>query len=372
MFLAYFVFLTVVLTVILGEHWFLYFSVTRFFKIEKRRGVKIFFYLGIVTSFIFILASFLARVQGSWLVSLFYVVSALWLGYLVNFIWASIVLWVLKLIHHKTNCRCGFQRISYVIFLFFFIFASWGVYHASDVKIKNFNIALDNLPDFWQGKKVMQISDTHFGQIYGKGAVEKLTNIINQEKPDLVMITGDLFDGTDGNMDQLMGSVGNFTAPMGVYFTSGNHDFYAGQEKVEADLEKVGVQVLSDGFVDLDGLQLAGINYSFEHMTSNFTEKINAWPGYEKDKPTILMHHIPEKISEFASTGIDLMLSGHTHRGQIFPFGVITDFIFGGFDHGLNSFGDLQVYTSSGAGTWGPPMRTSSDSEVVIFNLMQK
>jgi len=120
---------------------------------------------------------------------------------------------------------------------------------------------------------------------------------------------------------------------------------------------------------------LAGINYSFPGIDvryENYTKEINSWLGYSIDKPTIMMHHIPEKINEFADAGIDLMLSGHTHRGQIFPFGLITDFIFKGFDNGLNAYNDLQVYTSSGTGTWGPPMRTSSDSEIVIFKLLKK
>ena len=375
MFFAYFLFLSLVLTLILGAHWFVYFSAIRLLKIERRKGIKIFFYLGLFTSFSFILASFLARVQGSPLIRLAYITSSLWLGYLTNFIWACIILWVLKGLYLKLKLHFDFRKLSIAVFSFFVLFASWGIYHASDVKVKNLNIAMKNLPASWEGKRVMQLSDTHFGQIYGVGAVQKIINIVNQEKPDVVVITGDLFDGTDGNMDEITKYVGLIKAPMGVYFTSGNHDYYAGQEKVEADLTKVGIKVLADGFVDLDGLQLAGINYSFPSLAKKFasyTDEIKSWPSYSVDKPTVMMHHIPEKISEFADGGIDLMLSGHTHRGQIFPFGLITDIIFKGFDHGLNTYKDLQVYTSSGTGTWGPPMRTSADSEIVIFKLLKK
>jgi len=369
MFLAYFLFLTVVLAIILGTHWFVYFSVIRFFAIEKRRGIKLLFYIGIAISFSFILASFLARVDSSWLIRLFYVSSSLWLGFLVNFLLASIILWLLRLPHRAISCRADFRIISAVAFTFFFLFGVWGVYHASDVKIKNIDIALKNLPAEWRGKRVMQISDTHFGQVYGVMAVQRLVDLVNRERPDLVVITGDLFDGTDGNMDEITQRIGQIKAPLGVYFTSGNHDFYADQKKVDADLEKVGIKLLSGGFVDLNGLQLAGINYSFQLKSSDYRDEIKEWPGYSSAKPTILLHHIPDKISEFADADVDLLLSGHTHRGQLFPFGLITDFIFDGYDHGLKNFGDLQVYTSSGAGTWGAPMRTSADSEVVIFEL---
>lgn len=369
MFLAYFLFLTVVLAIILGTHWFVYFSLIRFFAIEKRQGIKILFYVGVAFSFSFILASFLARIDSSWLIRLFYISSSLWLGYLVNFLLASAVLWILKGLHLPVKCRIDFRIISIIVFAFFFLFASWGIYHASDVKVKNFDITLKNLPTAWQGKRVMQISDTHFGQVYGVKSVQRLLDLVNREKPDLIVITGDLFDGTDGNMDQLISYIGRLQAPMGVYFTTGNHDFYAGEEKLDADLEKVGVKLLSNGFVDLNGLQLAGINYAFQLGGMSYQDQINTWDNYSRDKSTILLHHIPDKINEFSDAGIDMLLAGHTHRGQLFPFGLITDFIFKGFDHGLNNYGDMQVYTSSGAGTWGAPMRTSSDSEIPIFKL---
>ncbi|MBU4400983.1 MAG: metallophosphoesterase [Planctomycetes bacterium] len=354
---------------ILGTHWFVYFSVIRFFAIEKRRGIKILFYVGIAVSFSFILASFLARVDSSWLIRLFYIASSLWLGYLVNFLLASVVLWVLRGPHRLIKCRADFRIISIVIFAFFFLFSSWGVYHASDVKVKNFDVILKDLPATWQGKRVMQVSDTHFGQVYGVKSVQRLLDLVNQEKPDLIVITGDLFDGTDGNMDQLISHIGRLKAPMGVYFTTGNHDFYAGEEKLDTDLKKVGINLLSNGFVDLNGVQLAGINYAFQLGGMSYQDQIHTWQNYSSAKPTILLHHVPDKINEFADAGIDLLLAGHTHRGQLFPFGLITDFIFKGFDHGLNTFGDLQVYTSSGAGTWGAPMRTSADSEIPIFKL---
>jgi len=369
MFLAYFLFLTVVLTAILGTHWFVYFSIIRFFEIEKRRGIKILFYVGVATSFSFILASFLARVDSNWLIRLFYVVTSLWLGFLVNFLLAAIVLWFFRLLHRKAKCRFDFRIISSAVFAFFILFGIWGIYHAFDVKVKDIDLSLKNLPAEWSGKRVMLVTDTHFGQVYGVMAVERLVDLVNREKPDLIAISGDLFDGTDGNMDLLISYIGRLKAPLGVYFTTGNHDFYAGQEKLDADLEKVGIKILDNGFIDLNGLQVAGINYSFQLQGMNYKDEITSWPGYSADKPTIFLHHIPERVNEFANAGVDLLLSGHTHRGQLFPFGIVTDFIFKGFDHGLKDFNDLQVYTSSGAGTWGPPMRTSADSEVVIFKL---
>lgn len=369
MFLAYFLFLTVVLVVILGAHWFFYFSIIRFFEIEKRKDIRILFYLGVAVSFSFILASFLARVDSSWLIRLFYISSSLWLGFLVNFLLASVVLWILRIIFNKIRYRFDFRKISMVVFVFFFLFAIWGIYHAFDVKVKNMDIVLNNLPDEWRGKRVMQISDTHFGQVHGVMAVQRLVDLVDRESPDLVVITGDLFDGTDGNMDELTKNIGSLKAPFGVYFTTGNHDFYAGEEKLDADLEKAGIKLLANGFVDLNGLQLAGINYSFRGEGMSHRDEINSWPNYSSAKPTILLHHIPEKLDEFADAGVDLVLSGHTHRGQLFPFGLITNLVFKGYDYGLKDFGDLQVHTSSGAGTWGAPMRTSADSEVVIFTL---
>ena len=104
----------------------------------------------------------------------------------------------------------------------------------------------------------------------------------------------------------------------------------------------------------------------------DIAQTIESLPGFKREKPSILLYHAPYQIDMIAKTGVDLELCGHTHNGQMWPFGIITHFRFHGRDYGLSQIGDFSLYTSSGVGTWGPPMRVGSQSEIAIITLTRK
>ncbi len=120
--------------------------------------------------------------------------------------------------------------------------------------------------------------------------------------------------------------------------------------------------------VEVDGVQIIGIDYKHSNPRDKFRERL-ASMNINKDRPSILLKHIPSDVDISRDAGVSLHISGHTHRAQMWPLSYLPKAIFKGFDYGLNKMGDTQVYTSSGVGTWGPPLRVGTNSEIVLFNL---
>jgi hypothetical protein len=152
-----------------------------------------------------------------------------------------------------------------------------------------------------------------------------------------------------------------------MYFVGGNHEAFGGAEEYEAALRASGIRVLHNECADVDGVRIVGVAYgpsTYPLRMRTFLEELNLKGG----PASILLNHVPNRLPLAEHAGVSLQLSGHTHGGgQIFPFNLITRRAFGKFTYGLQRFGDMQVYTSSGAGTWGPPMRVGTHSEIVLL-----
>lgn len=161
-------------------------------------------------------------------------------------------------------------------------------------------------------------------------------------------------------------------APRGSYFVTGNHETYLGIADTYHALSQTRVKVLKDEVVNVDGLQIVGIAFPERSETMAIGEVIKKISGFNSEEPSILLYHSPLEALQAKDAGISLMLSGHTHAGQVFPFNILTKIIFWGKDYGLYQDGDFSLYTTSGLGTWGPTMRTFSQPEIVIITLEKK
>jgi uncharacterized protein len=190
-------------------------------------------------------------------------------------------------------------------------------------------------------------------------------------KPDAVFIPGDLFDGTKGDLDQLVAPLRALTPPLGIYFSTGNHEEFTSPKPYIDAITRAGIRVLANEQVVVDGLQVAGVMYhdssSPLHMKAALDQMRSAGPESDATQPGILLNHAPARLPIVEQAGFSLQLSGHTHGGQIFPFTWITRRVYGLFTRGLHSFGSLEVFTSTGAGTWGPPMRVGTQPEIVLI-----
>jgi hypothetical protein len=190
--------------------------------------------------------------------------------------------------------------------------------------------------------------------------------IASRLRPDIVFLPGDIFDGTKADPDRLAAPFKELCPPFGIYYATGNHDEFGDTAQYFEALTRAGVRVLSNESVTVDGLFIVGVNYGDSTHLIRLRATLEAL-HLDPARASILLNHVPTRLPIVEEAGISLQISGHTHGGQMIPFTWITRRVFGNFTYGLQRFGRLQVYTSSGAGTWGPPMRVGTHPEMVLL-----
>lgn len=222
-------------------------------------------------------------------------------------------------------------------------------------------------------RKIVLVSDIHLGTLISNGRLETLVNKVNGEQPDLILLAGDVFDEDLGpvianNMGDLLK---NLRAKHGVYAILGNHEFYGNAADATKYLLDHNINVLSDTSVVLPGnITLIGrMDITGEHREGRKRKSLDELLSVaDQTYPIIMMDHQPFKLAEVAKAGVDLQVSGHTHHGQLWPFNYITSSLFE-ISRGYGQIGDSHFFVSSGYGTWGPPIRTSTRSEIVVLEL---
>ncbi|WP_053366631.1 metallophosphoesterase [Bacillus sp. FJAT-27245] len=262
----------------------------------------------------------------------------------------------------------GVYWIGIGVLAFYTIIFVYGSFNAWSPVVRTYDVTIQK-PANRENMKILMASDFHLGQIVGKNHLDRFVEIALVEKPDMILIPGDLIDDyiapfLKSNMDE---SLKKIHAPLGVYAVLGNHDYYGGdKEKIVAEMEKAGITVLEDETVVVNNeIILAGR----KDPTDRSRAELDSFMGSEDvTKPVILMDHQPIALEEAMRAGIDLLLSGHTHRGQVAPAQFITSRIYEN-DWGYLKKGTLHSIVSSGFGTWGPALRIGTRSEVVIINV---
>ncbi|MCX6781827.1 MAG: metallophosphoesterase [Candidatus Magasanikbacteria bacterium] len=356
------------LGIVFASHFFVYYSLGHFFKIVNP---DINTAMAIVISILavsFIVASVLAHWKENIFTRALYFTSGLWLGLLVNLIIALLLGWLVSALVHSVGIYPNLAIIGVLSVILALIYTSWGVWSAFNPVVRHVDITIKNLPEYWKQKTVVQISDVHLGHVFNKNFLNKVVSQINAEMPEAVFITGDLFDGMDGQLVSHVGPLDSIIAKYGVFFITGNHEIYFGVDRAKQILSQTKVRILSDETVDLEGLQIVGLNYSDQFEDRDLVKLIGEQKNFSADRPAILLYHSPVQVDKIKKAGIDLQLAGHTHGGQMFPFGYITRLIFRGYDYGLSRDGDFSIYTTSGVGTWGPTIRTGNRPEIVVLH----
>jgi predicted MPP superfamily phosphohydrolase len=233
------------------------------------------------------------------------------------------------------------------------------------VQIKELTVKLRGLPRELSGFKLVQISDVHVGPLLRKDWLAHIVSQIRGIAPDAVAITGDLVDGSVEELREQVAPLGDLTAPNGVWFVTGNHEYYSGVEDWYAHLPTLGVRPLRNERAQLaPGLSIAGI----EDPTGS-PDLTRALEGHDDSQALILLAHQPRQFAEAARRSVPLTLSGHTHGGQIWPFSWLVA-LAQPYLAGLHKKGESQLYVSRGTGFWGPPLRVFAPPEITLLKLI--
>jgi|WetSurMetagenome_2_1015567.scaffolds.fasta_scaffold77769_2 uncharacterized protein len=215
---------------------------------------------------------------------------------------------------------------------------------------------------------ILAVSDMHLGNVVRKGRLVKWVDLINSQKPDVILLVGDIFDHSFRAVElQHMGEdLGRLAAPLGVYAVPGNHDYYTGIDKTLGYLRQYGIRVLRDSVVTPDNrIVIIGRD---DLTNKNRKTLASLVSGLNGSLPKIVLDHQPQNLQESVDNHIDLQLSGHTHNGQIFPFDRIVSKIYK-LGYGYLKIRDTHFYVSSGLGLWGAPLRIGTQSEIVKIRL---
>lgn len=256
--------------------------------------------------------------------------------------------------------------------LFAFAVTGFGAFKANHFAVTTTEIPM---PKLKEGVVVMLISDVHIGHHRGRQYLSKIVEETNRLKPDLVLITGDLIDSKAAFLPEVLAPLKDFEAP--TYFVGGNHEQYVDPQKSFEMFSHYGINILHNTIAISNGLQIIGLDYMNADETTfdmhpsdnkNTIKSILAELSVDKDKPSILLHHSPVGAQYVMDKGVDLMLSGHTHAGQMFPFTLLTDLIFP-FNAGLHDLNQLKVFVSQGAGTFLSRIRLGTSNEINLLNL---
>ena len=250
------------------------------------------------------------------------------------------------------------------------MFCFYGVYEAKkDAPVKTYDITS---PKVKKETKILMLSDLHIDVSVPVSYVKNLVERVNKEKADAIVLVGDIIDNSSYNLYKQMEELEKLEAKDGVYVTLGNHEFYAGAFDWIIKFARMKFNVLNNMGTKLDdtGIYLAGIPDINAALASKM--KINLPQTFslaEKDDFVILLSHAPKIIEGMTKDKIDLMLSGHTHGGQIFPFHYFVMQANQGHLAGFYDDEGINMYISRGTRYWGPPMRVFAPSEITIFNL---
>jgi uncharacterized protein len=333
-------------------------------------GIKKKFYLFIVlfllSNSLFIArffkdVTFLQWVAAYWMPIAVYSLLLLPLANLIVFLFGKFTT-----IHKKKTI---FLTGSMVIAAFIFILVL-GTYNAYHPVVREYQVTIDKKVEEHKTLRIAMASDMHFGLLSDKEHARRLVSEINSLNPEIILFPGDIIDDdpsqfTKQNIHQ---NLKRLKAPLGVYATLGNHDgYYEGEKlitKITKEINNSDIEVLRDEVILIDdSFYLVGREDYSNKDRASFKELIN---GINKDKPLIALDHQPNDLIAAEKSGIDLILSGHTHKGQLVPF--ITKFFFIN-DYGFWNKNNTHSIVSSGFGFWGTPIRIGSQSEIVLLEV---
>jgi predicted MPP superfamily phosphohydrolase len=243
------------------------------------------------------------------------------------------------------------------------------MYEARHVELEKVNIKIKGLQ---KNYKIVQLSDIHIGGLIDAKFIREIVERVNALKPDLVVITGDLVDMDIDKIKKPLEELKGLHSLYGTFFIVGNHEYFHGIQGIIDKVKSLGIHVLENENVYIgevnQGFNLAGVYDIFGYRVEHYFPKIDLALKNKQDAPTILLAHQPKFIEE-VKDGVDLILSGHTHGGQLFPFQYLVQlqqpYISGLHQHTK----ELQIYVNKGTGFWGPPMRLGASSEITEITI---
>ena len=373
---GFLIFFSIIMLIYFSTNYYLFVRGLQAFALNQamKRWYIILFWT-IVASFI--AGSFLERLASSAFSEWVYRIGSFWLAYMLYLVLAVVLIDLVRVANYFFHFLPSFTpimrfRLGAIVFSLASIVVIAGHINALLINVKEIPLTIHKKVTGPSEVKILMASDIHLGALIGERREKKLLDIVREQKPDMVLLCGDLVDGEIAPVlrKNLGKHIQEINTPLGTYAILGNHEYIGGIDKTLPYLQSINIKVLMDETVTLpDGIQLVGRNDRSAGRGSNGPKPLSELlAGIDPSKPVIVMNHQPFNLQEAADANVDLHLSGHTHHGQLWPFNYLTQAIFE-VSWRLAKKGNTNFYVSSGYGTWGPSVRVGNRPEVVIFKL---
>ena len=351
---AYLIFYGIFFLVLFGMHFYVYFRLNSFFGFLKPKIIlTVFTFLALS----FPVSSIFEKFYPNFITTLLYTFTSVWIGILFLLLSTFLLFEPFAFLFKLKTPEAG-----KIILLSVAAISIYALINGLIVKVKTVDIPF---PGISSPIKIAHLSDIHVGTIHNSGYLKKIVDKINRLSPDIIMITGDFFDGLGPVSKHTVAPLKELKAK--IFFVMGNHEKYENMDRVEQVLRDTGVVVLRNEMKEYMGLQVVGVDYP-EKEGQKDNPVLNGI-RIDSTKPSVLLYHPPVGLDDAVEAGIDLQLSGHTHNGQIFPFNYLAKLFYPKIK-GLYQIKDMRLYVSPGTGTWGPPLRLGSNNEITLLNLV--
>lgn len=354
--LSFILFLTVVLAVYGGMHLFVYQRIAN--GLGLGNGWRLALKIGLaVAALTFILGE--AGSRFAWVQPLL-AAGSTWLGVLAIAVSAFLLERLVALVGWGSARNRTLAALAAVLLV-----SAWSLFNGlRPPVVRSHTVSLPGLPAGMSGFSIVQVSDMHLGSLRGARWLAGIVAAVNRLRPDLVAVTGDLLDRDVCAGSDVCQALAELRATHGVVAVTGNHEFYAGIDAFLEVARRYGWTVLRNRSVEIGGLVVAGLDDDAgRQMGGPGPDLRAALAGVERGRPCILLYHRPTRFAAARAAGVELQLSGHTHAGQVPPMDLLVFFAYR-FPAGLYRREAATIHTSPGTGTWGPPMRFLSRSEI--------
>ncbi len=358
-------FLTIVTSVYTGMHYFVYSQLITPFRLTgwSHRTVVIFFWIGALSFILGEVCSNRHYEQFYWLLF----AGSVWLGIISIALTCTLLRWIIiKFLPIPWKMPSLYITMGLITCL---VIVSL-INGLSAPVIKKHTLSIPDTMAPFRGFRFVHLSDIHIGNLTTVARIQHIIHEVNKLSPDLILITGDLFDGFNGDEEKDAMLLKGLSAPHGIVVIPGNHEYYSGIDTFVRISESSGAIVLRDRVHVLDnGISLVGFDdYDRRYAHKKQIPVADVMRTIDTKKPIIALRHRPLLVDEAIAHGTLVQLSGHTHAGQLPPMDIMVFFAYK-YPMGLYKIGDSYMYTSPGTGTWGPPMRLFSRNEITVFEL---
>lgn len=324
--------------------------------------------LGFVFPLIFIFSIRYSFRRYSLFNSLLNVISSVWI-LIVSYIFIIYIFLVILIsIDGYYELRLPIEIIYNTFFVGILMIALYGILNSRNIKIVRMEIDSKKLSKDWSNKKIIIISDTHIGNINRLRFMKKIVKIMKSENPDIVFNVGDLIDGAAFPYKKCFEPLSTLNPELGNYYVEGNHEKYSKDyDKFKLEFPK-NLNDLTDKNIIINNTQIIGLGFRLKENADEIISRLKLL-DYNPNIPSIVLVHDPMNVPALSSLGVSLVLSGHTHSGQFFPFTLVIKYIYKKYAYGLNYTNNTASVTSCGVGTSVAPVRIGSTPEIIVLTI---